>query len=260
VTPKPAAPRAILTEELGRRERKKRDTRRRLQRAALDLVSERGLSRVNTEEIAEAADVSSRTFFNYFASKEEALSGDDPDRAERLRRALVGRPAGEGPLASLRAIMLDLAAELADRRDEWRQRMSLVHVEPQLLAASFASWSRVESALARGVAERAGLDVERDPYPALLVAATVSAMRTCLLRWGRSDQSVPLPEMVAEAIDLLAAGLPPPTAQPTARPTAQTTAHPTAQPTAQPTPRNVQTAATTRRADTPKRRRRAEHG
>ncbi len=69
------------------RERKKLATRRLLRRAALDLVAERGLTNVTVEDIAEAADVSPRTFFNYFPSKEAALFGGDPDRAAELRDA-----------------------------------------------------------------------------------------------------------------------------------------------------------------------------
>src|SRR6201993_2146611 len=88
------------------RERKKLATRRSLRRAALDLVAERGFAHVTIEDIAEAADVSPRTFFNYFPSKEAALFGEaDPDRAGRLRDQVASEAPGEPALTALRIVM-----------------------------------------------------------------------------------------------------------------------------------------------------------
>src|SRR5437660_5453141 len=88
------------------RERKKLATRRLLRRAALILADERGLANVTVEDIAEAAEVSPRTFFNYFPSKEAALFGGDPDRAARLRDRVAGEAPGEPALDALRTVLV----------------------------------------------------------------------------------------------------------------------------------------------------------
>jgi AcrR family transcriptional regulator len=63
---------------VGMRERKRRATRNSIQRAVLVLALERGFDRVTVEEISQAAEVSPRTFFNYFSTKEAAVIGDVP--------------------------------------------------------------------------------------------------------------------------------------------------------------------------------------
>src|ERR1700710_1451119 len=93
----------VSTEEptmqrLGLRERKKRATRQSLHSEALRLVAERGFDDVTIEDIAAAADVSPRTFFNYFGSKEDVIVNPDPDRVERLRVLLEQHGSDESPL------------------------------------------------------------------------------------------------------------------------------------------------------------------
>src|SRR5258707_15823045 len=86
-------------------ERETRAARRSLRRVALDLVAERGFGHVTVEDIAEAADVSPRTFFNYFPSKEAALFGADPERVAALRERILREAPGEPVLNALRTVM-----------------------------------------------------------------------------------------------------------------------------------------------------------
>ncbi len=189
----------------GRRERKKSATRKALQDAALSLACERGVDHVTVEEISEAADVSPRTFFNYFSSKEEALTGDPPDLDERLVAALAESP-DVGVVSALRTALCRLAAESSGRRDELMARKKLVGKCPALLPRHIAAFAALERALAETIAAHLGTDIETDLYPSLLAAAGASALRVAYQRWeGSADH--PFETLVREAFEILERGL-----------------------------------------------------
>src|SRR5690242_6349939 len=98
----------------GLRERKKLATRLAIHQAALQLVAERGLDGVSVDDIADRAEVAPRTFFNYFATKVDALLGLDPTAAQRQVDAFLARPASESAPEALRAVALEQAAEMAE--------------------------------------------------------------------------------------------------------------------------------------------------
>jgi AcrR family transcriptional regulator len=197
------------------RERKKLATRRLLRRAALDLVAERGLSNVTVEDIAEAADVSPRTFFNYFPSKEAALFGGDQDRAAQLRdRVAVGAP-GKPVIEALRVVMGEDAEEIADELRslggdpaDWLRRMKVARADPHVRAAHAGQMARIERGLAEGLAARLGADLETDPYPGVLAAATVGVVRACMAFWAGSGGGVELGQLIDQGLQALGAGLP----------------------------------------------------
>jgi AcrR family transcriptional regulator len=110
--PIPAKTIEVPASRLGRRERKKLATRQALNEAALALVLERGFDEVTVEAISASADVSTRTFFNYFSSKEEAVLGEAPDPAA-VRQAVLERPATETQLEATCNVLGGLALEVS---------------------------------------------------------------------------------------------------------------------------------------------------
>ncbi len=198
--------------EPGLRERKKLETRHRLRAVALRLATERGVEHVTVEDIAAEADVSTRTFFNYFSSKEEALIGPDPASAAELAHALADRPAGEPPLESLRALMLMRAAVIEERVDDVRARMHLVKTCAALQPVYLATAAAFDRILTEGIAARLGTDPDADPYPALLSAVASTAMRATIVSWLAGPAGRSITDLIDAAFDQIGAGLPAPAA------------------------------------------------
>jgi AcrR family transcriptional regulator len=197
------------------RERKKLATRRLLRRAALELVAERGLANVTVEDIAEKAEVSPRTFFNYFPSKEAVLFGGDPDRATALRDGIVSGAPGKQALDALRAVLIQDAEGMADELRslggdpaDWLRRMKQSRADPHVRAAHAAQMAMIERAIAEGLAVRLRADQETDPYPMVLAAAGVSTVRACLAFWAGTGGTVSLGQLMDRAFQALADGLP----------------------------------------------------
>ena len=195
------------------RERKKLATRRSIRRIAIELIAERGFSHVTVEDIAAAAEVSPRTFFNYFASKEAVLFGTDPGRAAETHDRLINDLPGHSALEALRATMLDQVRKITDEFSElggdpaqWVTRMKAAHADPQLLAARAAHMSEVESGVASALAVRLGTDPELDPYPALLASVATGVMRAIMMFWSATGGAVPLDELTDAAFQVVADG------------------------------------------------------
>lgn len=197
------------------RERKKRATRRALRRIALELVAERGFAHVTVDDIADAAEVSPRTFFNYFPTKEAALFGMDPDRVAALREGIITAAPGEPALSALRTVMTGLAGWMIEELLAlggdpvgWLLRLKTARSDPHVRAAQAAQMAQLERALADGLAQRLGADPERDPYLVLLAAVAVSTLRSAVIFWSNSGGAIPLDQIVDLAFRALAAGLP----------------------------------------------------
>ncbi|MEV1291069.1 TetR family transcriptional regulator [Pseudonocardia sp. NPDC049635] len=193
----------------GRRERKKAATRTALAAAALRLCSEHGLEHVTVEQIADAADVAPRTFFNYFTSKEEAVVAGNATSTDVLVEAFAARPADEPVPESLRHALHAVVADPQHRERVLRMRVLRGH--PTLLAHQLAAFVAQERALAEAVVARTGADPARDLYPMLVAAAAVTGLRVAVQHWlgdhGADPRDPDLPQLVDEVMAHFDAGL-----------------------------------------------------
>ena len=187
------------------RQRRKEQTRRAIAEAALDLFETRGFDETTVDDIAAAANVSPRTFFRYFASKDEAVFDRADEAQEAFRTLLAARPADEPMLVSLREIgQALLTDEFVDGR-RLRRVLGLVAQERALRGRSDALLDGIEAELTIWAAERLGVRTT-DLRPRLVAAAVLTARRVATETWLESPGD-DLADHITRAIDLLASGL-----------------------------------------------------
>ena len=197
----------LLTDEsCGLRERKKRETRRALNLAALDLVEEKGFAAVTTEEIASRAGVSARTFFNYFPSKEAAVIGTTPEELESYAAALEEDVHGETPLESLRRILASMLAPSSIDKELRARRRRILLGEPSLAPALVGNNIRIENALTAALARRLGVRPGASLEARLTVAVAIAAVRACI-EHQQNGGSGRLERNIDQAFERIGAGL-----------------------------------------------------
>ncbi|WP_055599344.1 TetR/AcrR family transcriptional regulator [Streptomyces aureus] len=201
----------------GLRERKKQRTREALIKVALELFTEHGYERTTVDEIVDTVEVSQRTFFRYFSSKEEVAFAVQQMVEERFVEALRRRPPGEGPFDAMRNAVLSGWDTIGDAITEvvplelYLRTFQMIESTPALLAVHLRRSTEMEETLARIIAEREGLDVDVDPRPRIAVAAFSGVMRVTGQMWGRgTDQSLEAIRALTERyLDHLAPALAP---------------------------------------------------
>ncbi|MFC4906044.1 TetR family transcriptional regulator [Actinomadura gamaensis] len=175
------APETEPTPPPGRRERKKQATREALLDAAFRLFASKGYEATTVEEIAEAVDVSTRTFFRYFASKEDVALTSQEEQFYAVLDAFRRRPPEESALTAMRhaGTLLIEALEVDGLADERMSRfdclMRLTEESPALRAGSMERTRRKNDEMTRAIAERMGADPERDLRPRMFAAMASTA-------------------------------------------------------------------------------------
>lgn len=164
----------------GRRERKKRETRQRISGIATGLMLERGFHRVTVAEIADAADVSVNTVYNYFATKEDLFFDRAEEMTGRPSRLVRERAPGESAADALLGRMRsDIAARNvhAGMMEEYDRFVRVVDETPALLARLYLMQQRTADRLARTLRAETGAE-EGDPLPELVAGQLTTVSDT----------------------------------------------------------------------------------
>lgn len=185
--------------ELGLRERKRRATRRAIQVAALHLVADRGLDNVTIDEISRVADISPRTFFNYFSSKEEAILGDPPSlpESETVDR-FISNTDGTTVLDGLVTVLIEAGDRSLEDADMIQLRHNLVKDYPQLFAMRMAKMRDFEEQVSGAIARRLRNDDPSaeasfiDRRARLITLVALGVIRHAWASWATSDPKTDL--------------------------------------------------------------------
>lgn len=184
----------------GLRERKRRETRKRIAETGLGLFLEHGYEATTLDAIAAAADISRRTFFHYFESKEDILVAWESGAGEAFRDALDERPADEPPLEAMRNAMLTAITRFGTERALAIHR--LMQETEALRARKQANYERHEQAWLTALREK-WPDPARQAALRVVAVTGVGAFRIACERWSADGGKRPLGDYVEETFDTL---------------------------------------------------------
>jgi AcrR family transcriptional regulator len=192
-----------------RRDLQKEQTRLDLALAAFELARTEGLANVRVPQIAEIVGVSTRTFNNYFSSKEAAIVWPTTLRGARMASDLAERPAGESLVGALVDVVTGLHGP--DGQDGvpagWLDGFrTLVTAEPSLHGEYLKAQGSAERALAEVIGHRTDA-AEGDLQPLVLAGVVIAAERAAVMHWSRRDvPSAPLSEVIHTALTMALGG------------------------------------------------------
>ena len=193
----------------GRRAQQKASTRAAITAAAQTLIGERGFDAVTVGDIAEAADVSHRTFYRYFPSKEDALLADFKDFLDDFVALVAARPADEHPVDSLVRTLDTIALALPVDADEFNWIYELVEGEPALGGVQHRLLLEAQDRLTNLFAQKLGVS-PRSLEPRLFASGATASYQAAVRTWvvlPVDERTMTVWALGREALETFAQGL-----------------------------------------------------
>jgi AcrR family transcriptional regulator len=197
---------------VGLRERKKARTRLAIERAALELFAERGFAETTVEEIAAVCEISPRTFFRYFATKDDALYADSDRRLAALVDEIRLRLTWQPPFAAVRDAILNVV-------DDYQGDRQSAELHTRVLARNVGAFTRSldrqhvwEEAIFAALTESPRTPAEAGAGIVdlrLVAGAATAALRAAVHVWEAAtvDRPTPLSPLVHHTFDRISTGL-----------------------------------------------------
>lgn len=194
-----------MDEQTTLRARKKARTREALQNAAMVLFVARGFDAATVDEIATAAEVSQRTFFRHFPTKEAVVFAQHGERMERFRALLAGHEESMPPVDAVRATLRSIARDYMEDREALLAEYRVVTASPALTLRDLEHDSEYEAAIAAALVRGAPAAPPRDLR--ILAGAVMGAIRAAMTEWFAAECQGDLEEIGQVAFRLLVAGM-----------------------------------------------------
>jgi AcrR family transcriptional regulator len=190
----------LVTAPVGIGERKRRAVRAELSDVALELLIDRDFESVTVDEIASAVGVSRRTFFRYFASKEDVVFAFLDQWGRRLFEEIAGRPPEEAPITAVhRALEQHMEAYQRDA-DRAMALARLVRETPSLRAQEHITREQTRLGIAAALGRRIGVDADRDTRPHILASIAVAPLDAAFEMWFGARSGEDICKLLDEAL------------------------------------------------------------
>jgi len=193
---------------LGLRDRKRLETRLRIETAAVEIVMAEGLDGATVDMISERAEISPRTFFNYFDSKEDAILGiHDLGEVQRAIASGVASAETDDLVSAIISTMLQIFGPVAQRTQLKAQRMVLVKDNPRLLSRQIHQFTQLNSTMSAAVVEfltKREVTLPHDPehVAEIAVATCVASVRIAIKEWVANGATADIDTMYLRAMGL----------------------------------------------------------
>jgi AcrR family transcriptional regulator len=177
------------------------DARGRLEKAAMELYSERGFEPTTVAEIAKRAGLTERTFFRHYADKREVLFGGSGSLQDLLIDTLAATPASTAPFDAVAVALEAAAALLQERRDHALRRQAIITANPELQERELIKLATLAAALADELRRRG----VKEPAASLAGEAGIAVFRIAFERWVDTANKRDFTQLIHDSLDELKA-------------------------------------------------------
>ncbi len=177
----------------------KPDAKGRLITAAVSLFDEQGYDDTTVAEIAEAAGLTKRTFFRYFADKREVLFNGSPEFQRRWIGGIAAAPPDAGAMAAVSAGLDEVAKLFTDRHPFARTRSRIIAANPELQERELIKLQTLSGAIKAALIDR-GVSANA---ATLAAQAGVTVLHVAFARWVEQDDPAALRQLMDETLQEL---------------------------------------------------------